>query len=119
MTAYREDYHAWLLETAELLRSGRFDELDAAQVAEELEDIGASKERELENRLGILLALSTGTAWCQLGCNDQGATPAGGATAAEKPQSQSQSGRNPWRCLQRCTSDRTPGNGASRGRLSG
>jgi ribosomal protein L29 len=54
--AYREDYHAWALQTAELIRTGHFGEIDTTQLAEELEDMGASRERELESRLGILLA---------------------------------------------------------------
>jgi hypothetical protein len=54
--AYREDFHAWALANAALLRSGRWPELDVEHIAEELEDMGASKERELESRLGILLA---------------------------------------------------------------
>lgn len=53
---YQQDYHAWTQHTAELIRQGRFAEIDGEHVAEELEDRGASKERELENRLGILLA---------------------------------------------------------------
>mgnify|MGYP001305096412 CR=1 FL=1 len=53
---YQQDYHAWTQHTAELIRQGRFAEIDVEHVAEELEDMGASKERELENRLGILLA---------------------------------------------------------------
>ena len=53
---YREDYHAWALKNAQLLREGRFEEIDIDNIAEELEDMGASKERELESRLGVLLA---------------------------------------------------------------
>jgi ribosomal protein L29 len=54
--AYREDHHAWALANAALLRSGRLSEIDVEHIAEELEDMGASKERELESRLGVLLA---------------------------------------------------------------
>ncbi|HCB14480.1 MAG TPA: DUF29 domain-containing protein [Gammaproteobacteria bacterium] len=55
-TAYEQDYHAWTRQTADLLRQKLFSEIDIEQVAEELEDMGASKERELESRLGVLLA---------------------------------------------------------------
>ncbi|MBK1694349.1 hypothetical protein CKO09_06285 [Chromatium weissei] len=55
-TNSRDDYHAWLLESAALIRAGQFDALDATKIAEELEDMGASTARELENRLGVLLA---------------------------------------------------------------
>ena len=54
--SYEQDYYAWTQQTAELLRQQHFSEIDIEHVAEELEDMGASKERELENRLGILLA---------------------------------------------------------------
>lgn len=53
---YHEDYHGWVLHNAELLRQGRLDEIDVENIAEELEDMGGGKERELESRLGILLA---------------------------------------------------------------
>ena len=53
---YREDYRAWALQNAQLLREGRLAECDIENIAEELEDMGASKGRELESRLGILLA---------------------------------------------------------------
>jgi hypothetical protein len=53
---YREDFYGWALQNAELLRQGRLGEIDSERIAEELEDMGASKERELENRLGVLLA---------------------------------------------------------------
>jgi hypothetical protein len=54
--AYEQDYHAWTQHTAELIRQGHFAEIDVEHLVDELEDMGASKERELENRLGILMA---------------------------------------------------------------
>ena len=53
---YSQDYHAWALQNVQLLREGKLNEIDIENIAEELEDMGASKERELESRLGILLA---------------------------------------------------------------
>ena len=53
---YREDFHAWAYQNAQLLREGRFEEIDIENIAEELEDMGSSKARELESRLGVLLA---------------------------------------------------------------
>ena len=53
---YRDDFHAWALQNAHFLREGRFAEIDIENIAEELEDMGASKGRELESRLGVLLA---------------------------------------------------------------
>ncbi|WP_200335727.1 DUF29 family protein [Thiocystis violacea] len=55
-TPYEQDYHAWAQETAHLIRQGRFLEVDIEHLAEEIEDMGASRERELESRLGVLLA---------------------------------------------------------------
>ena len=54
--AYEQDYYGWTQQTAQLIRHGNFTDIDLEHLAEELEDMGAYKERELENRLGILLA---------------------------------------------------------------
>ena len=58
MTAitYEQDYYGWTQQTAELIREGNFSDIDVERLVEEIEDMGASRERELENRLGILLA---------------------------------------------------------------
>ena len=53
---YNQDFHAWLVNTAGLLRAQRFDEIDAVQVADELEAMSKSEKRELLNRLTVLLA---------------------------------------------------------------
>lgn len=52
---YESDFYAWTQEQAELLRSGRFDELDAQNILEEIESMGRSAENELESRLQVLL----------------------------------------------------------------
>jgi hypothetical protein len=44
------------MRNAELLRQGRFSEIDAEHIAEEVKDMGASAKRELLNHLGVLLA---------------------------------------------------------------
>ena len=54
--SYRQDPYGWALHNAELLRAGRLGEIDSDNIAEELEDMSGSKERELESRLGVLLA---------------------------------------------------------------
>ena len=54
-TDYQQDFHAWSLENARLLRAGRFAEIDAANIAEELESMGRSEREELINRLTVLL----------------------------------------------------------------
>jgi hypothetical protein len=52
---YERDFYAWANEQAELIRSGRFDEADAENIAEEIESMGRSEKRELINRLALLL----------------------------------------------------------------
>lgn len=53
---YQQDFYAWLMENAKLLREKNFIEIDAEQIAEELEAMGKSEKRELINRLTVLLA---------------------------------------------------------------
>jgi len=55
-TAYETDIVAWAKEQARLLRAGRFDLLDIEHIAEEIEDVGKSEQRELANRMAVLLA---------------------------------------------------------------
>ena len=53
---YEDDFYAWTVEQARLLRSGEFSELDIENIAEELESMGRSDKREIESRLSVLLA---------------------------------------------------------------
>ena len=53
---YDSDIIAWASEQARLLRTGQFDRLDIEHIAEEIEDVGKSEQRELENRMANLLA---------------------------------------------------------------
>ena len=55
-TLYQTDVVAWAREQAELLRAGRFDALDIEHIAEEIEDVGKSEQRELASRLTVLIA---------------------------------------------------------------
>lgn len=55
-TLYQKDVIAWANQQAALLRAGRFAELDVEQVAEEIADVGRSEQRELANRMAVLLA---------------------------------------------------------------
>lgn len=55
-TLYDLDYPTWAAKTAELLREGRFSELDLDHLVEELDDMGKSQRHELVSRLRILLA---------------------------------------------------------------
>jgi hypothetical protein len=53
---YEIDYAQWARRHAELLRAGRFDDLDIDHLVDELGDMGRSERRELQSRLLILLA---------------------------------------------------------------
>jgi hypothetical protein len=52
---YKSDFYAWALQNAVLFKAKRFDELDFDNLAEEIEDMGKSEGRELNNRLKELL----------------------------------------------------------------
>ena len=55
-TSYEIDVVAWANEQAGLIRAGRFDLLDLEHIAEEIEDVGKSEQRELASRMAVLLA---------------------------------------------------------------
>ena len=55
-SSYDGDIIAWANEQAKLLRAGLFSQLDIEHLAEEIEDVGKSEQRELENRMAVLLA---------------------------------------------------------------
>jgi hypothetical protein len=55
-STYDGDIIAWANEQARLLRAGLFSQLDIEHIAEEIEDVGKSEQRELENRMALLLA---------------------------------------------------------------
>jgi len=52
---YETDYARWLFENATLLRAGRFELLDAENIAEELEDMGRSEGRAVRSHLRVLI----------------------------------------------------------------
>jgi hypothetical protein len=54
--AYDEDFFAWTKEQARLLRSGELVEIDAHNLAEEIESVGLSDRREIRSRMIVLLA---------------------------------------------------------------
>ena len=53
---YEKDFYAWAVHNAELIRQGKFSEIDVEHVAEEIESMGKSERRELVNRLAVLIA---------------------------------------------------------------
>ncbi|HEY2134663.1 MAG TPA: DUF29 domain-containing protein [Xanthobacteraceae bacterium] len=52
---YDRDLYGWASEQAALLRAGRVDEADAANIAEELEDVGSEQYDKLESALRLIL----------------------------------------------------------------
>ena len=55
-TSYDSDVIAWAQEQVNLLRSRQFSLLDIEHIAEEIEDVGKSEQRELASRMAVLLA---------------------------------------------------------------
>jgi len=54
-TLYTEDFYTWCLTTAALIRAGKWQDIDADALAEEIEDMARSHKRELGNRIRILV----------------------------------------------------------------
>ncbi|MDO4997322.1 MAG: DUF29 domain-containing protein [Neisseria sp.] len=54
-TTYETDFAKWAAEQAGLLRAGLVNSIDFKNLAEEIEDMGRSEQRELENRLQVLI----------------------------------------------------------------
>lgn len=52
---YETDFYAWTQEQAKLLQAGAWQQLDIANLVEEIESLGKQQRQELRNRLGILL----------------------------------------------------------------
>lgn len=48
------DFYAWRLEEAALLRAGRVGEADLAAISEEMESMGKTEKREFISRLRVL-----------------------------------------------------------------
>lgn len=55
MNSYEKDFYSWTQEQANILRNGKFSNLDIPNLIEEIETMGRSEKRELESRLTILL----------------------------------------------------------------
>ena len=53
---YDGDLVAWAREQAMLLREGNWSALDIEHLAEEIEDVGRSEQRELRSRMSVLIA---------------------------------------------------------------
>jgi len=53
---YEQDFYAWAKRNSELLRAGRFSEVDVDNLVEELESMGRSEKRALVARMAVLMA---------------------------------------------------------------
>ena len=54
-TRYETDVVAWANEQAAFVRAGRLDMMDLENIAEEIEDVGKSEQREISSRMAVLL----------------------------------------------------------------
>jgi hypothetical protein len=54
--SYDGDVVAWANDQAQLLRAGQFSQLDIEHIADEIEDVGKSEQRELRSRLIVLIS---------------------------------------------------------------
>ncbi|MCI4625037.1 MAG: DUF29 domain-containing protein [Candidatus Magnetoovum sp. WYHC-5] len=52
---YERDFYQWAIHNVNLIRQGRFTEIDLENVAEELEDMGRNKKNEIASRLLVLI----------------------------------------------------------------
>ena len=52
---YEQDFYVWANQNAEWLRDHQLSEIDAANIAEELESMGKSQQHALNSRLAVLL----------------------------------------------------------------
>lgn len=53
---YDTDFYTWTQQQAALLKTGQFEQADIEHIVEEIESMGRSERRELENRLAVLIA---------------------------------------------------------------
>lgn len=53
---YEDDFYAWTMANASLLKQGRFSEVDMENIIEEIESMGRSEKNQLVNRFAVLIA---------------------------------------------------------------
>lgn len=51
-----KDFYAWAKETAQLLKEGKFSEVDVMNIAEEIEELGMSERRAVISQMSRLIA---------------------------------------------------------------
>jgi Domain of unknown function DUF29 len=55
LVSFDQDFHAWVLEQIDLLKSGRFADLDIEHLTDELRAVAMAERSEIRNRLPVLL----------------------------------------------------------------
>jgi len=55
VTSYERDFYSWSLEQARLVREGRWEAVDRANVAEEIESLGREQFNKLESAIRVIL----------------------------------------------------------------
>ena len=50
-----QDFHAWTIQQANLLKAGKLHEIDLDNLIEEIESMGSSERNQLQNRLKVLI----------------------------------------------------------------
>ena len=53
--SYDCDLYSWAIEQAALLRAGRLDQVDALNIAEEIDDVGDEQYDKLESAIGVIV----------------------------------------------------------------
>ena len=56
LPTYEQDFYAWALENANLLRQKKFDEIDIEHIAEEIESMGRGEKNQFISHLAVLIA---------------------------------------------------------------
>ena len=56
LSLYEQDFYAWTQQQAAILADHRWEDLDLANLIEEIESLGRKERQELRNRLAILIA---------------------------------------------------------------
>ncbi len=54
-TLYEQDFYLWLVETVQLLKTGKFEKLDVENLIEEIESMGRSEKKSVESNLEVVL----------------------------------------------------------------
>jgi hypothetical protein len=55
LVSFDQDFHAWVLEQIDLLKSSRFADLDIEHLTDELRAVAMAERNEIRNRLPVLL----------------------------------------------------------------